>query len=104
MSWRSRGCAPPTIRHASLPGRSFFSTDAGLFNLPLCLELALNRGKRFKGLHRIGVSTPDPTTFTTIDQVVDAFRAQVKYMAGRMVRDLQAIEKGNRDYHPTPFP
>ena len=29
----------------ALPGKSFFSTDAGLFNLPLCLELALNRGK-----------------------------------------------------------
>ena len=87
----------------ALPGRSFFSTDAGLFNLPLCLELALNRGKRFKGLRRIGVDTPDPAAFTTIEQVVDAFRAQTEYMAGRMVRDLQAIEKGNRDYHPTPF-
>ncbi|MBM3158002.1 MAG: formate acetyltransferase, partial [Chloroflexi bacterium] len=87
----------------SLPGRSFFSTDAGLFNLPLCLELALNRGKRYKGLRRIGVVTPDPASFTSIEQVVDAFRRQVEYMAGRMVGDLQAIEKGNRDYHPTPF-
>ena len=87
----------------SLPGNSFFSTDAGLFNLPLCLELALNRGRRLKGRRRVGAATPDPTTFTSIDQVIDAFRVQVEYMVARMIDDLQVIEKGNRDYHPTPL-
>jgi len=87
----------------ALPGKSFFSTDAGLFNLPLCLELALNRGRRFKSLRRVGAATPDPLSFTSIDQVIDAFQTQVEYMVGRMIGDLQVMEKGNRDYHPTPF-
>ncbi len=87
----------------ALPGKSFFSTDAGLFNLPICLELALNRGRRFNGRRRVGAATPDPESFASIDQVIDAFRAQVEHMAGRMVGDLHVIEAGNRDYHPTPF-
>jgi formate C-acetyltransferase len=87
----------------SLPGKSFLSTDAGLFNLPLCLELALNGGKRFKGLRRIGADTPDPASFTGIEQVIEAFQKQVDHMVARMIGDLQVIEKGNRDYHPTPL-
>ena len=87
----------------ALPGKSFFSTDAGLFNLPLCLELALNQGKRLKSRRRIGAATPEPTAFTSIEQVIDAFRIQVEFMAARMVSDLQVVEKGNRDYHPTPL-
>ena len=87
----------------SIPGNSFLSTDAGLFNLPLCLELALNGGKRLKGHRRVGAGTPDPTSFTSIDQIVEAFQMQVYYMVARMIGDLQVIEKGNRDYHPTPL-
>ena len=87
----------------ALPGKSFFSTDAGLFNLPLCLELALNRGKRFGKLWRLGAATADPRSFTNIDQVIEAFRAQVDFMVARMIGDLQMMEKGNRDYHPTPL-
>jgi len=87
----------------ALPGKSFFSTDAGLFNLPLCLELAINSGRRLNSRRRIGAATPDPISFTNIDQVIDAFQVQVEHMVARMISDLKMIEKGNRDYHPTPF-
>jgi len=87
----------------ALPGKSFFSTDAGLFNLPLCLELAFNQGKRFGNRRRIGAATPDPATLTSIEQVAGAFQTQVESMVTRMVSDLQVVEKGNRDYHPTPL-
>ncbi len=87
----------------ALPGKSFFSTDAGLLNLPLCLELALNRGRRFGKKSRLGVDTPDPLTMTNMDQLIDAFRKQVEFMAKRMVDDLRIMELGNRNYHPTPF-
>lgn len=86
-----------------LPAKSFFSTDAALFNLPVCLELALNRGKHHKDSRRAGAKTPDPSGFTSMEQVVDAFRVQVEQMVERMVEDLHAMEQGNRDFHPTPF-
>ena len=86
-----------------LPGRSFLSTDAGLLNLPICLELALNKGRRFGYTTRVGAATPDPTSFKEMSSVIDAFRQQVTHMVGRMVSDLRVIEQGNRTYHPTPF-
>jgi pyruvate formate-lyase/glycerol dehydratase family glycyl radical enzyme len=87
----------------ALPGKSFFSTDAALFNLPICLELALNRGRHLRGRRLVGAVTPDPVTFSSTEHLIDAFRTQVEYMVARFVDDIQVIERGNRDYHPTPF-
>ena len=87
----------------ALPGKSFFSTDAALFNLPFCLELALNRGKRLKGGGRVGALTPPPESFAGIEDIIAAFRLQVFHMVDRFVNDIQVIERGNRDHHPTPF-
>jgi formate C-acetyltransferase len=76
------GCVEPAI-----PGRSFFSTDAALFNLPLCLEMALHKKR----------------DFSSIDEIIAAFKIEVEKMVGRLVADLHTIEKGNKDFHPTPF-
>jgi pyruvate-formate lyase len=87
----------------ALPGNSFFSTDAGLFNLPMCLELALNGGRRFRHRARVGADTDDAGSFQNLDQVIDAFRHQVDYMVERMIADFRVVENGNRNYNPTPF-
>jgi pyruvate formate-lyase/glycerol dehydratase family glycyl radical enzyme len=92
------GCVEP-----ALPGNSFFSTDAALFNLPICLELALNRGRRFGGRLQVGAKTAGPATFKDIDELVGAFREQVEHMVDRMIGDFRVVETGNRDYHPTPL-
>lgn len=92
------GCVEP-----ALPGNSFFSTDAALFNLPVCLEMALNRGRRFGRHSRSGADTEPPATFKDMDAVIQAFRRQVEYMVDRMIGDFRVVETGNRDYHPTPF-
>ncbi len=87
----------------ALPGNSFFSTDAGLFNLPMCLELALNRGRRFGGRFGVGARTADPATFRDMDAVVKAFREQVQYRVEKMIGDFRVVETGNRDFNPTPL-
>jgi len=92
------GCVEPAF-----PGKSFFSTDAALMNLPLCLILALNEGKRLDSRRRLGAKTPPVKSLISMDAVMDAFEAQVKFMTARLVRDIQVIETGNRMYHPTPF-
>lgn len=92
------GCVEP-----SFPGRSFFSTDAALFNFPLCLILAINQGRMLHSKRPLGAETPHPDTFNAISDVTEAFQKQVGHMVGRMIDDLQVIEKGNRDFHPTPF-
>ncbi len=86
-----------------LPGRSFLSTDAALFSLPFCLELALNGGRHRGGGRRIGADTPRPASLSSMEMVLEAFEIQVDHMVSRMIEDLQIIEEGNRLYHPTPF-
>ncbi|MBW1894085.1 MAG: pyruvate formate lyase family protein, partial [Deltaproteobacteria bacterium] len=92
------GCVEPSIQ-----GKSFLSTDASLFNLPICLELALNKGKRLNDRKRIGAATIDAESITDMDHVMTVFKEQVVYMVDRLIKDIQIIEKGNRDFHPTPF-
>jgi formate C-acetyltransferase len=87
----------------ALPGNSFFSTDAGLFNLPICLEFALNNGRRMGRSARVGAGTGDAESFQSLDQVIDAFRHQVDFMVERMIADFRVVENGNRNYNPTPF-
>ena len=92
------GCVEPSI-----PGKSFLSTDAALFNLPLCLELALNRGRQWQGRRRLGLRTPDASRFRGMDEVMSAFRAQLDFLVGRLVKDIRMVEEGNRRCHPTPL-
>ncbi len=87
----------------AVPGKSFLSTDAALFNLPVCLELALNRGRLMRNNRRVGALTPDSGTFSSMADLIRAFTEQVDFMVNRLVRDIRVIEQGNRDFHPTPF-
>ncbi|MBU1671505.1 MAG: formate acetyltransferase [Actinobacteria bacterium] len=92
------GCVEPSI-----PGRSFLSTDAGLFNLPICLELALNRGRRLGRRTLVGARTADPAGFREIGDVIEAFRAQLDHRVDLMVDDFHMVEKANIDFNPTPL-
>jgi formate C-acetyltransferase len=92
------GCVEPTV-----PGKSFCSTDAALFNLPLCLVLALNRGMMPGSRSRVGARTPALGALTTMEHVITAFRDQVDFMVERLIKDIKVIEGANRDFHPTPF-
>ena len=92
------GCVEPVSA-----GRSFLSTDAALFNLPLCLELALNSGRRFGRRKRIGVATPHVDCMHSMDDLLQSFRTQVEAGVGRLLGDIAAIERVNSTWHPTPL-
>jgi len=92
------GCVEPVAA-----GKSFFSTDAALFNLPLCLELALNRGRRFGARLRSGVATEGVERFGSIDELIDCFRAQLDHAVNKLLADLELIEVANAEVHPTPL-
>ena len=92
------GCVEPVSA-----GRSFLSTDAALFNLPICLELALNRGRRFGRWKRIGAATPAADRCRSMDELLHSFRAQVEAGVERLLFDLAAIERVNAQWNPTPL-
>jgi formate C-acetyltransferase len=82
-------------------GRTHNSADAALFNLPLCLELALNDGRSFAG-KRYGVRTMPPSAMRSIDDVVDAFRAQVDDSVRDMAQVMGWLEEAIRAHRTTP--
>lgn len=92
------GCVEPGI-----PGKSFLSTDAALFNLPLCLELALNRGRRFGRRRRAGAPTPAAAACRDTAELFALFRRQLDHLVARLLADLAAIEAANAAHHPTPL-
>ncbi len=92
------GCVEPVPA-----GQAFLSTDAALFNLPLCLELALNEGRRFGRRKRVGAATPPAEEMGSAEELAAAFEAQVRHGIGRLLGELRVIERANRDHHPTPL-
>ena len=89
-------------------GRTYNSSDAALFNLPLCLELALNQGMRFHGKARIegprrfGAPTPPASELKTFEDVLEAFRAQVRHGVDDLVKVIGWLEEVYRTLRPTP--
>ncbi|MFQ5639251.1 MAG: pyruvate formate lyase family protein [bacterium] len=92
------GCVEPVSQ-----GKSFASTDAALFNVPIMLELALNEGKRFGSFVRSGAKTIPVSKMNSMADVKQAFETQLRFRINRLVTDLQAVERANRRLHPTPL-
>jgi formate C-acetyltransferase len=92
------GCVEPTA-----PGKTLGSTDAAMLNVPLAMELALNQGRRSGSLRRIGAHTAPVEALTSMEAVTAAFLTQLEYLADRMIRDLQCIERAHARFHPTPL-
>ncbi|MDH5490847.1 MAG: hypothetical protein OEY14_02625, partial [Myxococcales bacterium] len=107
----ARGCAPEDARdYATVgcvepvaAGKSFCSTDAALLNLPLCLELALNGGRRFGRRRREGAPTADPRSCLDMEALLALLEEQIQALVDRLLVELRAIEEANARLHPTPL-
>ena len=87
-------------------GRTYNSSDAALFNLPLCLELALNEGRRFGSRRvpplRFGAPTPPVEELRSFDQVLKAFKTQVRDSVNEMAKVITMLEQVYRVHRTTP--
>lgn len=92
------GCVEPAV-----PGVSFTSSDAALFNLGLCLELALNNGRGRLFTDQLGLPTGDPHQFTCIEDVIEAYRRQVAHLVKLMVEALDVLAEVHSRFKPKPF-
>lgn len=92
------GCVEPTA-----PGKTLGSTDAGMYNMALALEMALNEGRQFGSDRQIGVNTPPVSSMKSMADVIDAYKAQVKHQLSKLHSDLQRCEKFHAEHHPTPL-
>lgn len=92
------GCVEPTV-----PGKTLGSTDAGMYNVALALEMALNEGRQFGSDEQIGLKTPPVSEMKSMDDVVAAYTAQAENQISKLHRDLQKCELYHANYHPTPL-
>jgi formate C-acetyltransferase len=84
-------------------GNSFTSSDAALFNIALCLELAMNNGEAVHLGQYLGTETGDAKQYSSMDDVIEAFRKQVSFLVEQMAEGSNSFEKGNIDCKPTPL-
>ncbi len=84
-------------------GRTYNSSDAALFNLPICLEFALNRGRRFNSSTRLGAKTAPVGSLKSFDNLLRVFREQVEHGTAEMVKVITRLEQSYRIYRPTPL-
>jgi len=82
-------------------GRTYNSADSALVNLPICLELALNEGKSFSG-KQLGAKTPPASQLHSIDDVIEAYREQMRFSIDDMSQVIGWFEQASRVIRTTP--
>jgi formate C-acetyltransferase len=84
-----------------------FGTEAywltGYFNLTKILELTLNNGFDWRTGKQVGLQTGYSFDYKTFDDLVEAFRQQVRYFADIKIRGNNVIEKTFAKFMPVPF-
>ena len=79
-----------------IPGKQPPWTD-GRFNTPKYIEFTLNNGRCLQTGKMLGIETGDPSSFTTMDQFLEALVKQIKFGAGEYIAMLQT---GTIRYNP----
>ncbi len=89
--------------YLEIPGKNMMRRSVGYFVLPKCLWWALHRGVNPKTGEQHGARTPDPSTFTGWEDVLEAYLKQVEFFTGKIEQlervNLELCEK----YCPRPF-
>jgi formate C-acetyltransferase len=84
-----------------------FGTEAywltGYFNLVKILELTLNNGFDKRIEKQVGLQTGYGFDYKTFDQLINAFRLQVRFFADIKIRGNNIIEKTFATWLPVPF-
>jgi formate C-acetyltransferase len=85
-------------------GKSYDASSAIMLNLVSILELALYNGKRpVTGDEQIGPETGDPAEFTTYEEFWEAFKAQLRWVAGQAVELNEYFGRAHQDILPSPL-
>ncbi|MEW6443874.1 MAG: pyruvate formate lyase family protein [bacterium] len=89
--------------YLELPGKNIARRALGGLNLPLALWYALNQGRHPLTGEQAGVRTPDPLTFRSADDVMDAYLEQVRFAFNRLCTIQNTSQSLYEKYLPRPF-
>ncbi|MFX1500990.1 MAG: pyruvate formate lyase family protein [Promethearchaeota archaeon] len=89
--------------YIEIPGKNIVRRSVGYFVLPKCLWWALHQGINPKTGERHGARTPNPATFKSWEDILDAYTEQVKFFTEK----IENLERINNEllaeYCPRPF-
>ncbi len=84
-----------------VPGITDENANVGFFNPYKILEITLHNGKDPMSGKQIGPHTGDARLFTSMDQVLDAFRAQLNYFAKAWLNVFSRVHSCHAHMLPT---
>ncbi|MBW1911572.1 MAG: hypothetical protein JRI43_00110, partial [Deltaproteobacteria bacterium] len=87
-----------------IPGKAMGQRAlGGMFPLPNVLEYALNSGINKLNGKQMGAPTPDPLTFTSVEDVMKAYLDQLKFFVEKCVTINNVVETLDQEWLPQPF-
>ncbi len=96
--WSATGCVEPTSS-----GRHFGHTNCMMFSLVAPLEMAFYDGFHPLCGEYVGPRTGDPRNFGTFEEFLEAYKTQLKFLAGQSVECNNLFGETHRYVRPTPF-
>jgi len=89
--------------YTEIPGKNIVRRVLGVILFPKCLWWALHQGISPKTGEQWGALTPDPRTFKSAEELMDAYLKQVRFFCGKMVTIENTCRSLYEKYLPRPF-
>jgi formate C-acetyltransferase len=101
-NWAIEDCLRHTVVGKPMSHRAISGMG---FSLPKCLEYALNQGWDYKFFDgkQIGAPTPDPLTFTSIADVIQAYLEQVRFFSDKVISLANITDAIEQQWIPQPL-
>ncbi|MCP4749351.1 MAG: hypothetical protein GY866_00525 [Proteobacteria bacterium] len=89
--------------YLDVAGKNILRRNATYFSLPRCLWWALHRGINPETGEQYGAPTPDPATFASMNDLMDAYLEQVRFFMEKQVKVEDVVRTIYADNYPRPF-
>ncbi len=89
--------------YLEIPGKNIIRRAYGGIHPPKCLWWALNQGINPETGEQWGAPTPDPRTFKTVDDLMDAYLKQVDFFVEKIVKIENTCRALYEKYLPRPY-
>ncbi len=99
----AKGYAVSGCVYMEIPGKNITRRVEGYFVLTKCLWWALHQGVNPKTGEQWGARTPDPATFTSWEDVFEAYLEQVKFFTTKLAQLENTCRDLYAKYCPRPF-
>ena len=87
-----------------VPGKSMvYRQGMGMFSFTNCMMLALNQGVDWLSGQKVGASTPDPLTFRSVEEIIEATFQQFNFFMEKEVYISNLADALYEEYLPRPL-